>query len=212
MLARGAEASLPTRTVAILLDAFSRRQLVAGTPLFQEGSPVTGVWIVRSGSVELATSSGSRRRVVEIHRSGDIVGDLYVIADVPAPVTARSLNPGEAWYADAGTFRSLLAGHPPLAVAWLRNVCARALEARDRTLDLVGGSLAERLAHLLLEESSGGRVELPQKTVAQLLGVRRTSLNRVLKRLEHEGAVSVSYRTIVLEDRRTLERLADRSA
>jgi CRP-like cAMP-binding protein len=45
-----------------------------------------------------------------------------------------------------------------------------------------------------------GRVELPQRTLAAMLGVARPSLNKVLKELERGGLIRISYSTIEVVD------------
>jgi hypothetical protein len=52
-------------------------------------------------------------------------------------------------------------------------------------------------------------VELPQRTLAAMLGVQRPSLNRVPKDLERGGLIRISYSTIEVPDR---ARLAARAA
>ena len=57
-------------------------------------------------------------------------------------------------------------------------------------------------------EAVDGRVELPQRTLAAMLGVARPSLNKVLKDLERDGLIRIGYSTIEVPDR---ARLAARS-
>ena len=47
-------------------------------------------------------------------------------------------------------------------------------------------------------------MELPQRTLAAMLGVQRPSLNKVLKDLERDGLIRISYSTIEVLDRRAL--------
>ncbi|HEX6450162.1 MAG TPA: helix-turn-helix domain-containing protein [Trebonia sp.] len=53
-----------------------------------------------------------------------------------------------------------------------------------------------------------GRVPLPQRTLAAMLGVQRPSLNKVLKDLEREGLIKISYSTIDILDAAGLARIA----
>ena len=47
-------------------------------------------------------------------------------------------------------------------------------------------------------------MELPQRTLAAMLGVQRPSLNKVLKDLERDGVIRISYSTIEVLDRAML--------
>jgi len=82
--------------------------------------------------------------------------------------------------------------------------------SQARVLALPGGSLAAQAAGLLAEEAVDGRVELPQRTRAAMLGVQRPSLNKVLKDLERDGLIQISYSTIEVLDRARLTRRPDR--
>lgn len=52
----------------------------------------------------------------------------------------------------------------------------------------------------MLEESVNDVVTLPQTTVAALLGVRRPSVNRVLRKFARSGLVEIGYGTVQVLD------------
>jgi len=79
-------------------------------------------------------------------------------------------------------------------------VAQRLTACQARLLALLGGSLTARTASLLAEEAVDGRVELPQRTLAAMLGVARPSLNKVLKDLERDGLIKISYSAIEIPD------------
>jgi CRP-like cAMP-binding protein len=88
-------------------------------------------------------------------------------------------------------------------------VAARLAASQARLLGLLGRSLAEQTARLLVEEASDQVVPLPQRTLAAMLGVQRPSLNKVLKQFERHGLLAVGYRSIRILDGAALQRLAD---
>ena len=53
-----------------------------------------------------------------------------------------------------------------------------------------------------------GRVTLPQRTLAAMLGVQRPSLNKVLKDLERDGLIRIGYSAIDILDPGRLARCA----
>lgn len=63
---------------------------------------------------------------------------------------------------------------------------------------------------LHLDECREGSVALPQASLAALLGVRRPSLNKVLRDLEHAGVVELSYRCVDTLDPGALALVAGR--
>ena len=77
-------------------------------------------------------------------------------------------------------------------------------------MQLLGRSLAEQLARLLVDEADGDIVPLPQRTLAAMLGVQRPSLNKVLKEMENRTLVELGYGQVQILDRKGLDRLAER--
>ena len=91
-----------------------------------------------------------------------------------------------------------------IARRWLSSVAQRLATSQARILALLGGSLAAQAAGLLAEETVDGRVELPQRTLAAMLGVARPLLNKVFKDLERDGLIRTSYAAIEVLDRARL--------
>jgi CRP/FNR family transcriptional regulator, cAMP and macrophage regulator len=85
-------------------------------------------------------------------------------------------------------------------------VAQRLAASQTRVLGLLGGSLTAQAARLLTGEADGGRVELPQRTLAAMLGAQRPSLNQVLKDLERDGLIGIGYAAIEILDRAGLAR------
>ncbi|MDQ3307502.1 MAG: helix-turn-helix domain-containing protein [Actinomycetota bacterium] len=76
----------------------------------------------------------------------------------------------------------------------------RLARSHSRLTNLLGQPLEVQVAQLLLEERVDDVVNLTQTTVAALLGVRRPSINRVLKRLARDGMVKVTYGKVQIID------------
>jgi CRP-like cAMP-binding protein len=88
------------------------------------------------------------------------------------------------------------------------NAAQRLADTQHRVAALLGQPLVAQAARLLLDEAVGAVVRLPQRTLAAMLGVRRPSLNKVLKDLEHAGLVVVRYALIDVVDAAGLAELA----
>src|SRR5215471_5191516 len=176
------------------------RRFGPGSVLFG-GGQTTGVWIVREGRIELSVGSGRRRVVVQLLRPGDVDGDIQLLLAMPLPYTGRAVPTVTCLFLARDDFEQLLATHPAIARRWLSSVAQRLAASQARVLALLGGSLTAQAAKLLAAESVGGRVELPQRTLAAMLGVQRPSLNKVLKDLERDGLIRISYSTIEVLDR-----------
>ena len=173
-------------------------------PLFRAGEQTRGVWIVRDGRIELSVGSGRLRAVVQLLRPGDVDGDIQLLLEMPLPYTGRAVSEVTCLFLTADDFEKLLAtarrspgGGCP---AWRTG----SRHARRGSWRCSAGRWPPQAASLLAEEAVDGRVELPQLTLAAMLGVARPSLNKVLKDLERGGLIKISYGTIEVLDRARL--------
>jgi CRP-like cAMP-binding protein len=198
------------------LDELGRRlehvDFEPGALVFGQGTASDAVWIFRTGRVELSRRDRDRRLIVQVVHPGDVDGDISLILQMPLPYSAHAIDHVAALRLSAEDFEWLIATRPALARRWLSSVAARLMNAERRILQLAGRDLRSQLASLLLDEERDGSVALPQESLSALLGVRRPSLNKVLRDLERQGVVGLSYRRVDVIDRAALRRLAGRPA
>lgn len=199
---------LAEKDLTAIASFLETKTFARGEPVFHSGERSQGVWIVRSGMLELAAGSGSRKIVVQILYPGSVDGDIQLLLGMPLPYSARAVADSQCLFISSQAFDRLLAQHPTIARRWLTSVAARVSSGQARLIGMLGRSLPEQAARLLLDEEQAGRVPLPQRTLAAMLGVRRPSLNKVLKSFEKRGAIEVGYAEIRISDRAKLETLA----
>ncbi|MGH3811339.1 MAG: Crp/Fnr family transcriptional regulator [Pseudonocardiaceae bacterium] len=194
------------------VDELARRlrvqRLETGQPLHRPGAEPSQVCIVRDGCIELAVPSASGRLVIQTLRAGDVDGDIQMLLGVALPYEARASMPTICLLLGRADFEALLAERPALARRWLTSVSARLARSHDRLTILLGQSLQAQVAQLLLDESHDGVVPFAQSTLAAMLGARRPSVNRILRRFVRAGVVELKYRSVHVLDRASLERLA----
>jgi CRP-like cAMP-binding protein len=196
---RGEATPLTPEALTALAATLKQHRAERGSVIFHGGRP-TGVWIVQHGRVELSVGSGRRRTVVGVLRPGDVDGDIQLLLDTPLPYTARALDDATLLSLSAGDFDHLLSTSPPITRRWLSSVAQRLAASQMRLLGLLGRTLTEQVARLLLDEAVDDEVSLPQRTLAAMLGVQRPSLNKILKELEREGLIAVRYAAIDIRD------------
>ncbi len=205
---RGHAAPLRPADVAALASTLAVRTFPPGSILFADGDQAPGVWIVREGLIELSVGAGRRHAVVQLLRPADVDGDIQLLLEMPLAYTGRALSGVTCLFLARDDFEQLLATHPAIARRWLSSVAQRLAASQARVLELLGGSLTAQACKLLADEAVSGRVELPQQTLAAMLGAQRPSLNKVLKDLERDGLITISYSAIEIRD---TTRLASRA-
>ncbi|WP_149361899.1 Crp/Fnr family transcriptional regulator [Lolliginicoccus suaedae] len=205
---RGEAAPLTVSDVTALAEHIQVRSYEFAERIFHSDSPPGGVWIVKSGRVELTVGTGPRKLVVQVLRGGDVDGDVQHFLDMNMPYDAHALEGATLLFLDSKAFDALLAERPTVARRWLLSVAQRVATSQNRIIDLLGCTLAEQVAKTLLAEAVGDVVELPQKTLAAMLGVQRQSLNRVLKKFERDGLVGIRYSAVDIRDSARLGAIA----
>lgn len=205
---RGEAAPFSMDDLSALAAGLRTTTFERGAVVFRGGSAPSGVWIVQSGRVELSVGSGRKRAVVHVIGPRDVDGDIQHLLEMPLPYTGHALDESTVLFLDGQSFERLLASRPAIARRWLSSVAMRLAASQDRIIGMLGRSLPEQVARLLLEEAVDDAVPLPQRTLAAMLGVQRPSLNKILKDFERQGLIGVRYGAIDLLDVERLDKTA----
>ncbi len=180
----------------------------AGDIVFKLGDAPTRIHIVRSGAIELSRHLKGRRVVLQILRPGDVFGDVSLFLRMRVPWDACALEDSVIYSFDSVGLYRLLEQRPRLAWAWLHSVSARVAGFWFRVVELLAGGLEAQVASVLIRRAEDGVLHLSQGNLAELVGHPRTSINRVLKQLEAEGLVRVSYGQVEILDHAGLAKVA----
>jgi len=190
---------------------FIRRQQAAGADLFRQGEPAESMYLIKKGLVKLwRTSPEGRVITLGIRNAGDFLGETALLETGEYPVTATCLEPTLTCGIDRKNFEALVAKHPPLALAVIRNL-SRQIERLSDNLDaLAETSLDDRLYKLLanVAQEVGARVPggwtiehaLTHEELAFLVGAHRVSVTRALRRLRNTGRVRKSGKSFFVSE------------
>ena len=200
-LSRGPRSPLGRGDLALLAEEMGTESVAGGTFVFREGEEAARVHVVQSGSVELSRLLGGRRITLQVLRPGDVFGDVPAFLGAPEPFDARAVQDSTVLSLDADALFALLQTRPLIARRWFVSMAERMAGLQSRLTDLLAGGLEAQLASTLLRYAdSVGEVNITQKDLAAMLGVQRSSVQRVLKELESAGLVELGYRRITLAD------------
>jgi CRP/FNR family transcriptional regulator, cAMP and macrophage regulator len=180
----------------------------AGATIFGVGDAPSRIAIVRRGAVEMSCVLNGRRVVVQILRPGDVVGDVALLLRMTSPYVGVALQDTVLLTVDSLQFYRLLERRPRLARRWMVSIASRMISYQSRLLELLAGGLEAQIASVLVRRADRGVVALSQSNLAELVGGRRTSVNRVLKRLEEQQLVRVRYGQVEILDEAALAKIA----
>lgn len=180
----------------------------AGETVYRIGQAPTRVHIVRRGAIELSRDLKGGRIVIQILRPGDVLGDISLFLRMKVPWDAVALEDSLILSFDSLQLHRLLEQRPRLAWRWLHSASSRVAGFWFRVVELLAGGLEAQVASVLVRRAEDGVVHLSQSHLAELVGHQRTSVNRVLKRLEAEGLVKIGYGQVEIVDEAGLADLA----
>ncbi len=194
-----------------MMAAGSTRTFERGAILFTEGDPSEYVLVVLSGQLKLTKSTVDGHQVLlEIRRTGDLIGELAAIDGQPRSAAAHAIDPLTVLSIPASVFRGLLAQHPELALAVMTILAAKIrLQASRRTEAAASDALVrvcQRLAELADSSGmpmDGGEIHLSsltQQELANWLGLSRERVAQTLRDLRESGWVTTGRRDIVIHD------------
>jgi CRP/FNR family cyclic AMP-dependent transcriptional regulator len=197
-----------------VLSRARRRRFDRRQALFHEWDPSDGMHLTQSGwvAVRLTTPLGDVATIAVIGPH-ETIGEQSLIEEGGRRSTsAVALTPVETLYLSRETFDDLRRRHPPvdrfLATLFddrLRRVTARLIEALYIPAPT---RVMRRIAELAEMFEPDVAIPLTQEDLASLAGTTRPTVNRVLRRAEDAGAVSVTRGNLVVLDKGLVSRLA----
>ena len=136
--------ALDSAELQLLRQQSVERELPAHTEIFKEGDPGDGIYVIRSGQVEIsALIEQKERRVLGRLGPGDFFGEMAVLDSEPRSATATTNQPTSLYFIPRQSMLALLETSPRLAVRLVREF---SLRMRDFNRRYIQESLqAERL-------------------------------------------------------------------
>ena len=192
-----------------LLDTMERIELIPRKVLYDPDKPIKHVYFPEDGVVSLVRNmkEGSILEVATIGKEG-MVGLPVFLGAVSSPLQAFAQVPGHALRMSTADFkREVMNG------SGLRRVLERYTQALFTQLSQSVAcnrlhSIEQRCARWLLytaDRVKDSRFMLTQEFLAQMLGVRRASVNRFLQDFQRKAMIEYKQGQMRIKDRGKLE-------
>ncbi|MEX5560853.1 Crp/Fnr family transcriptional regulator [Pseudomonas rhodesiae] len=200
---------LPGDLQRSLLAAARLRTLAAGQWLFKRGDPPCGLYAVLDGAVRIsAVNAQGKEAVLSLVETPYWFGEICLFDGLPRTHDALAMGPCTLLHVPQAAMLALLEHQP---VYWREIALLMSHKLRLSLINIEQMSLmpaSARLAHRLLMIAEGyGEIEqarrelqLPQEDLAAMLGLSRQTINSLLKSLEQQGIIGLSYGAIKVLD------------
>ena len=186
--------------------------------IFREGSPCSGLYIVKTGQTKLIQARHEKEQLLAIVGAGDPLDLVPFLDNGPHSFSAQARGTATLYFIESDAARELIWDTPPLLSAVLHTVSARLRTLATLASDLAFKDVTARVCKLLLDQAQveGMRQRdgihlkrtLSQQEFASLAGTAREVAWRSLKKLEEEGVVRIERNQITLLDVERLTAMA----
>lgn len=210
-------AALPLAEYRDLLDGLEPLTLRPGEVLHEPGQPIRHAYfpvdcVISLLSTALGAADG-RGAALEVGLVGyeGMVGIPLVLGSELSSVRALVQSGGTALRVDAARLHEAVRQSPALQAALHRYAGVKLAQARQTVSCNRYHTVAARLARWLLmtgDRVSSSQFFLTQAFLAEMLGVRRATLNQVAMPLQESGLISYHRGRIRILDRKGLEAAA----
>lgn len=210
---------LPADCIHEMVEMTRLRRLEDGQRLHARGDLPDGLYGVSSGAMRISnTGIEGREALLTVLSPGSWFGEISLFDGLPRTHDAHAMGATELLMIPRKGFQQLLERRPELYPHFMRLLCRRLRLSFDMMEDSALLPLSSRLAkRLLMHAQYYGDVainneqlsiQLSQEMLGLMLNSSRQSINKMLKRLEQAGWISLHYSQITILDEAALTRLA----
>lgn len=205
-------ASLPQADYDLLAPHLQTIPLRQDTVLVQSGDRLDNIYFLHSGAVAfmLDMPSGQTVATAMVGVEG-AVGALAAIGASRSAVTAVVRIGGSASQISAAHLQAVFARSEPVKQMVRTHTTSLLMQIQHVSACNALHPVEERTARWLLhiqDHAGDERVPVTQETLAHLLGVRRTTITLVMRKLREGGAIRSDQRGLVAVNRPRLEQAA----
>ena len=185
---------LPAAALQELRAAAAEKSFADDELIFKEGDPGDGLYVVKSGTVEIsAVVRNGERQVLSALPPGEIFGELAVLDEQPRSACASARGATSVYFLPRGPFHEVIRRFPEVAILMMQEISGRLREFNRQYLREVlqaermalVGRFASAIVHDLKNPlaiiSMASEIACGENATAEM---RKTSRGRLEKQVE----------------------------
>ena len=188
--------------------------------LFIAGEPAAGLYVIAEGSVRaFRTGADGREQIIHVERAVTTIAEVPVFDEGNYPSTAAAEEPTIVYFLERNSIRAACMEHPQLALAAAKLLAGRLRKCAELVESLSLREVGQRLAKLLIDEADSVgtitaegirfRQSLTHNQLAARIGTVREVVTRAVFRLQAQGLIKTSGRSVTILDRDALRSYAE---
>jgi CRP/FNR family transcriptional regulator, dissimilatory nitrate respiration regulator len=201
--------------IKILFDQihYKVNEFNRGEIIFMAGEPLKHLHIVISGSVkgEMIDFSGKTIKIEDVEAPRPLAAAFLFGKNNFFPVTVTANSVVKVLSVPVGGFLKMLQSNTRILINYLNSISSRSQFLSQKIHFLSFKTIKEKVAHFLLQNAGANlhSVELKttQQHLAELFGVARPSLARVLGEMQNEKLIRIERKTVTLLNKKMLQKI-----
>ncbi len=191
------------------------RSYPTGALIALAGEPPQAMYAIIAGRVKLTRiAPNGREQIINVMGPGQHFNAVPIFDEGPCPVNVEAITDVEVLELPITAIRQVVADHPALAMAFLREFAGRLRHMVNLIDNIALHSVQGRLAQLLLSRATASEkgelvAPLTQAEMAAMIGTVREMVSRTLHQFELQGYIRIERGAITICNRTALESCAE---
>ncbi len=188
--------------------------------VFHEGTRPQGVFCINRGRIKIyKTGVEGKDQIIQILKSGDLMGYRAMFSEEQYPVSAETLEETTLCFIPKSDFMEALSSDPKLSKSIIKSLSKDLSTMADSLTTLAQKPVRERLAGALtmlidtydldaIEGDTEG-INLTREDLANIVGTATETLIRLLHDFKEEKLIETQGRKIMIKNKEKLQRVAN---
>lgn len=192
------------------------RQYPRNSTIFVEAQERTTIYFIQTGSIKITRVDNSgNEQVITLLQKGDMFPHVGFFDDSPYPGTAQTITDCRLLAISIKDFDRLLNSNPQIAKSVMKIMAKKILQLQSRLQVVISGDVHQKVVMSLLRlvqeygivKEDGILISIPltHQDLANMLGMSRESVNRVLNQLKKEKILNINRKGILIYNLNSLE-------
>ena len=122
-----------------------------GSPIFEEGDIVNGIYCVTTGACKLSKlSPNGKDQIIKLVKAGELLGQRSMISDEPANLSAVALEDMEVCFIPKSEVLNMFDNNNQFSMNMMKTSCGDLKEASEQMISISQKTVKERLAETLV--------------------------------------------------------------
>lgn len=194
---------------ALLESSGMIRKFPKGSIIYRQGDIADTFCYLKKGKVKVfMTSVDGMEKTLNTASHGELLGEGAFFDKKPRVSSARAVTNSELIMIDEKRLTELISRNPRIAFELLE-ILANRIRLLSSQLDSMTFMQADaRIAQLLLESETDGRVHLTHEEIANAVGVSRVTVSKTLSQFAKNGYIATEYRQVKINNKDALSQIS----